>query len=55
MFLSRKQKAGRNHDIKTANTIFANVEKFRYLGTTITNKNLIQDDFKRRLKSVNAC
>jgi ribosomal protein L30E len=28
---------------------------FRYLGTTITNENLIQGEIKRRLNSGNAC
>jgi hypothetical protein len=32
-----------------------NVEQFRYLGTTITNRNLIQEEIERRLNSGNAC
>jgi hypothetical protein len=32
-----------------------NVAQFRYLGTTVTNKNLIQEEVKRRLNSGNAC
>jgi hypothetical protein len=31
------------------------VEKFRYLGTTLTNQNSIQDEIKSRLKSGNSC
>jgi hypothetical protein len=41
MLLSRHQNAWQNHDIKIANRCFQNVAKFRYLGTTITNENLI--------------
>jgi hypothetical protein len=29
--------------------------QFRYLGTTIANQNLIQEEIKRRLNSGNAC
>jgi hypothetical protein len=39
---SRHQNAGQNHDIKIGNRCFENVAEFRYLGTTITNQNLIQ-------------
>jgi hypothetical protein len=54
MLLSHHQNAGQNHDIKIGNRCFENVEQFRYLGTTITNRNLIQEEIKRRLKSGNA-
>jgi len=30
------------------------VEEFKYLGTTFTNKNSIQEEIKSRLKSGNA-
>jgi hypothetical protein len=55
MLLSRHQNAGRNHDIKIGNRCFKNVAQFRYLGTTITNQNLIQKEIKRRFNSGNAC
>jgi hypothetical protein len=29
--------------------------EFKYLGTTVTNQNLIQEEIKRRLNSGNAC
>jgi ribosomal protein S2 len=49
MLLSRNKNAGQNHDIKIANRCFENVAQFRYLGTTVTNQNLIQEKIKRRL------
>jgi hypothetical protein len=55
MLLSHNQNAGQNHDIKIGNRCFENVEQFRYLGTTITNQNLIQEEIKWRLNSGNAC
>jgi hypothetical protein len=47
--LPHHQNAGQNHCIKIGNRCFENVAQFRYLGTTITNQNLIQEEFKRRL------
>jgi hypothetical protein len=32
-----------------------NVAQFEYLGMTVTNQNLIAEEIKRRLDSVNAC
>jgi hypothetical protein len=55
MLLSRHQNELQNHDIKIGNRCFENVEQFRYLGTIITNGNLIQEEIKRRLNSGNAC
>jgi hypothetical protein len=54
IFLSRHQSAGQNHDIKIGNRCFENVAQFKYFGTTVTNKNLIQEEIKGRLKSGNA-
>jgi len=31
------------------------VEEFKYLGTTLTNKNSIAEEIKSRLRSGNAC
>jgi hypothetical protein len=55
MLLSRHQNAGQNHDMKTANICIENVAQFRYLGTTMTDQNLIQEEIKMRLNSGNAC
>jgi hypothetical protein len=55
MLLSHHQNAGQNHYIKIGNRCFENVAQFRYLGTTITNQNLIQEESTRRLNSDNAC
>jgi ribosomal protein S2 len=54
MLLSCHQNAGQNHDIKIANRCFENVAQFRYLGTTITNQSLIQEEIMR-FNSGNAC
>jgi hypothetical protein len=54
MLLSRQKNVGRNQDIKIANRSFENVSQFKYLGTTVTNQNLIQGDIKRR-QTDNAC
>jgi hypothetical protein len=55
MLLSRHQNAGQNHDIKIANRSFENVAQSRYLGTTVSHQNFIQDEIKRRLNLNNAC
>jgi hypothetical protein len=55
MLLSRHQNAGQNQDIKIANRSFENMTELKYLRTTVTNQNLIQEEIKRRLNSGNAC
>ena len=51
--MSRDQNAGRSYNMKLDNRPFEMVEEFRYLGTTLTNQNSIQDAVKSRLKSGN--
>ena len=55
MTVSRDQNARRLHSMKTDNSSIERVEEFKYLGTTITNQNSIQEEIKSRLKSGNAC
>jgi hypothetical protein len=50
MLLSRHQNAGQNWDIRVEN-----VSQFKYLETTVINRNLIQEEINRRLNSGNAC
>jgi hypothetical protein len=52
--MSRK-KAGQNHSIKIANRSFESVAKFKYLETTLTDQNCMQEDIKSRPNSGNAC
>jgi len=55
MVMSGDQNAGRSHSMKTDNSSIERVEEFRYLGTTLTNKNSIHEEIKSRLKLGNAC
>jgi hypothetical protein len=55
MLLSHHQNAGQSRDIKVANISFENVAQFKYLGMTVTNQNLIQEEIKERMNSGNAC
>jgi hypothetical protein len=55
MLLSHHQNVGQNRHIKLANRPFENVSQFKYLGTAVTNQNLIQGEIKRGLNSGNTC
>jgi hypothetical protein len=55
MLLSHNRNIGQDCGIKIANTSFQNVSQFKYLGTTVTNQNLIQVEIKWKLSSGNAC
>jgi hypothetical protein len=43
MIMSRHPNSGQNQNIRIANESFEKVEKFKYLGTTLTNQNDIRD------------
>jgi len=55
MVMSQDQIAGQSHNLKIDNSSFERVEEFKYLGTTLTHQNSIQEEIKSRLKSGNAC
>jgi hypothetical protein len=55
MFMSRDQNAEQNWDIKIRNRSFENVSQFKYLGTTVTHQNFIQEEMKTKWNSGNAC
>ena len=54
MVLSRDQDLGRSHRVNIGNSSFERAEEFKYLGTTLTNQNSIQEEIKSRLHSENA-
>jgi len=53
--MSRDQNAGQNHSMKIDNSSFERVEKLKYLGTTLTNQDSIQEEIKSRMKPGKAC
>ena len=55
MTVFRDQNAVRIHSMKMDNSPIEKVEEFKYLGTTLTNQNSIQEEIKSRLKLGNAC
>jgi hypothetical protein len=55
LVMSQEQNAGQSHSIKTDNRLLERVEEFKYLGTTFTHQNSIQEEIKSRLNSGNAC
>jgi hypothetical protein len=50
MLVSHDQNAGQNQDIKIGNSSFENVSQFKYLGMTVTNQNLIQEESKEEIE-----
>jgi hypothetical protein len=55
MLISRGHRVGQKHSIKIGNGSFEDVAKFKYLGTTITDQNLMNKEINSRLNSGNAC
>ena len=55
MVMSRERTAGLSCTMKVDNSSIERVEEFKYLGTTLTNQNSIQEKIKSRLKLGNAC
>jgi hypothetical protein len=51
---SHHSNSGHNQNIRIANESFENMAKFKYLGTTLTNQNGINDKTRIRLNSGNA-
>jgi hypothetical protein len=49
--MSHHQNSGQNQNIRIANESFENVEKFKYLGMTLTS----HDEVKSRWNLGNAC
>jgi hypothetical protein len=55
MLMSRSQKIGQKYSIKIANRSFEDVEKFKYLRTTLTDQNCMHKEINSRLNFGNAC
>ena len=55
MIMSGDQNAGRSHTMRINIRSSEMVEQFKYLGTTLTSQNSIQQEIKSKLKSGNAC
>jgi sorting nexin-29 len=55
MVMPRDQNAGQNHNVKTDNKFFERVREFKYLETTLSNPNSIQEGIKSTWNSMNAC
>jgi hypothetical protein len=55
MVMSRDRNARRGHSLKIDNSSTERVEEFKYLGTTLTDQNSVQEEIKSRLMLQNAC
>ncbi|KAJ4445744.1 hypothetical protein ANN_12429 [Periplaneta americana] len=55
MIMPRDQNIVRNGNIKVGDLSFEGVEKFKYLGATVTNINDTREEIKHRINMGNAC
>ncbi|KAJ4427442.1 hypothetical protein ANN_25065 [Periplaneta americana] len=55
MIMSRDENIVRNGNISIGNLSFEEVEKFKYLGATVTNINDTREEIKHRINMGNAC
>ncbi|KAJ4438854.1 hypothetical protein ANN_14807 [Periplaneta americana] len=55
MIMSRDQNIVRNGNIQIGDLSFEEVEKFKYLGATVTNINDTREEIKRRINMENTC
>ncbi|KAJ4433494.1 hypothetical protein ANN_15798 [Periplaneta americana] len=55
MIMSRDENIVRNGNIKIGNLYFEEVEKFKYLGATVTNISDTREEIKHRINMGNAC
>ncbi|KAJ4442258.1 hypothetical protein ANN_12124 [Periplaneta americana] len=55
MIMSRNLNIVRNGNVKIGDLSFEEVEKFKYLGATVTNINDTREEIKRRINMGNAC
>jgi hypothetical protein len=55
MLMSHQQIARQNHTIQTANISLENGAKFKYLGMTVSNQNLVHEEMEGRLNSGTTC
>jgi hypothetical protein len=55
MLVSRDQNAGQNRDMTIGSRLCEIVSQLKYLGITVTNQNLIQEEDRRGLNCGNGC
>jgi hypothetical protein len=55
MAMCQNQNAVQNHNINIDSKSFERVEEFKYLGTTLMNRDSIHEEIKSILQSGNAC